>query len=170
MLWDAGSCATPINDLDTVPLSAAAPNPLMTSGLRLELTDELLKSLIKSNFFDITPTHLYSGYPFHSQALFRHVTHQNQNIRGVHARSAALHEPPASSFHAPPLSTPKSDRWICCMHGRVFPRALRKPHICKQQCRSGIPLPKQTFTPTARWALIGEEAFARMAARRTLVR
>jgi hypothetical protein len=45
--------------MGTLPPSAAALN---ATGWRLELTDELLKSLIKGEFFHITPTHPYPGY------------------------------------------------------------------------------------------------------------
>ena len=59
MLRDAGSCATPISNWTHYRLLPLYP---MTSGRRLELADELLKSLIKGKFFRITPARLYPGY------------------------------------------------------------------------------------------------------------
>ena len=67
------------------------------------------------------------------------------------------------AVRGPTLSTPSSDRSICCMHGRVFPRTLCNQRLCQQQSHSGIPLPKQTqYTPGA---YQHEEAFKRMAVR-----
>ena len=99
---------------------------LRTECHRLELTDELLKSLIKGKFFHITPIHLYPAYySFHFQALSRHVTSQDQNIRGLRVKAC-------SPRTEPPFSIPRSDRWICFMHSRVFPHTLRNPRLFQQ--------------------------------------
>ena len=67
------------------------------------------------------------------------------------------------ALRGPTLSTPRSDRSICCMHGQVFPRTLCNPRLCQQQSHSSIPQPKQTQTTPG--AYQHEEAFKRMAAR-----